>query len=70
MGTVDKKLANYRKGDGATACAQCLHFLPIDKCESVSGIISPEAVCDMFQTENDVEDAMTNFMTGAPDGNF
>lgn len=68
MGAVDKAQVNYQPGMEGKTCASCLHFQKPDKCEIVAGLISPEASCDLYQTAENVEDAMSQFMTGMPNG--
>lgn len=48
-----KKAVNYRKGDEDMDCAGCKHFVQPSSCEVVQGLISPSALCDMFDAQDD-----------------
>lgn len=56
MEAITKKQVNYRKGDDTMACSGCTHFLAPDKCDSVSGIIAPNAVCDLFEAKEEKDE--------------
>ena len=43
---IDKEKVNYRQHE---QCSTCAYFYPLNSCRKVSGNISPEAVCDLWE---------------------
>lgn len=66
---VDQEVANYRAGSDEASCAQCVNFVPPNKCRVVKGIIQAGGVSDLFQPKtpasNPEEIASTVFGGGA-----
>ena len=45
---LDKDKVDYRQHE---KCASCIHFYPANSCELVSGNISSENVCDLWEVK-------------------
>ena len=43
---LGKEKVNYRQHE---QCSTCAYFYPLNSCKKVSGNISPEAVCDLWE---------------------
>lgn len=48
---ASKATANYRAGRDAKRCANCTMFRPPSSCISVTGEISPSALCNYFKAK-------------------
>ena len=48
---IAKDKVNYRLApeDSQEKCKTCAYFYPLNSCKKVSGNISPEAVCDLWE---------------------
>lgn len=57
---LDKDSVAYRPADGGDSCAICKHYTQDGYCELVAGDISPNYVCDRFDSKmKEVEDIKT-----------
>lgn len=43
---------NYTRSVDERACAKCVSFLPMDKCQKVKGTVAAGGVCDEFQDKD------------------
>jgi len=67
-----KDVVDYRDGRGDRRCENCTMFIAPDRCDSVIGIISPEAVCDLFKRKAGAHEHYSpdqpRIPAGTPDG--
>jgi hypothetical protein len=48
---VSKQAVNYRRGTARKRCGGCTMFIEPDGCTHVAGSISPQGVCDAYESE-------------------
>lgn len=49
-GKRTKASVDYRKADGAHRCHTCRSMLDSGRCRKVKGIVAPDHVCDLWQS--------------------
>lgn len=62
MAKFDKQAVNYRPGEpDGQRCQNCENFQQPDACQTVTGLISPDDLCDVWQP---VQDVVSDFLFG------
>ena len=57
-GKAPQRQVKYRQAEGARSCQACVFFQGPDACQLVEGPVSATGLCDLWQSQEGVEDRL------------
>lgn len=66
---VSKQEANYKTApDGEPSCGSCMNFISPAACKLVSGTISENGTCDLYQSQDTANPDLASMLFGGAGG--